>query len=148
MENLKCANLNASVVRRFLLQATASRNRANGIIGVVQTFVKWGIGAGYFTSQQLEEISHVTWTPPKGSVYKVAPTRREQSKLHFGTEESQGGEVPTHAQVNFLARELQKHYKHGEALIHVSANLGTRTNETFIFTADRKVTRNTCCISR
>ena len=102
-ENLKCANLNASVVRRFLLQATASRNRANGIIGVVQTFVKWGIGAGYFTSQQLEEISHVTWTPPKGSLYKVALTRREQSKLHFGTEESLGGEVPTHDQVNLLA---------------------------------------------
>jgi hypothetical protein len=138
-ENLKCANLNASVVRRFLSQATASRNRAKGIIGVVQTFVKWGIGSGYFTSKQLEEISHVTWTPPQGSGYKVAPTRREQSKLHFGTEESQGGEVPTHEQVNFLARELQKHYKHGEALIHASANLSTRTNETFIFTADRKV---------
>lgn len=138
-ENLKCANLNASVVRRFLSQATASRNRAKGIISVVQTFVKWGIGAGYFTSKQLEEISHVTWTPPQGSGYKVAPTRREQSKLHFGTEESQGGEVPTHEQVNLLANELKKHYKHGEALIHVSANLGTRTNETFIFTADRNV---------
>lgn len=138
-ENLKCMDLNASVVRRYLTNATGSGRRAKGLLGVIRTFTKWGVGAGYFTTSQLDAITHVTWNPPKGSNYKIPPTRREQSKLHFGTSDIAGGEVPTHEQVTLLAQELQKHYIHGEALIHVSANIGTRANETFILTASRDV---------
>jgi hypothetical protein len=135
----KCEDLNAAVIRTYLADATASSKRAKGLLGTVRTFVKWGIGAGYFTSSQLESISRVVWQAPKGSNYKAAPSRREQSKLYFGTEDSAGGQVPTHGQVSAIASELQKHYKFGEALIHVSANLGTRANETLIFTASHKV---------
>ncbi len=138
-ENLKCMDLNASVVRRYLSNATGSGRRAKGLLGVIRTFTKWGVGAGYFTTSQLDAITHVSWNPPKGSNYKIPPTRREQSKLYFGTNDVAGGEVPTHEQVTALANELQKHYLHGAALIHVSANLGTRANETFILTASKKV---------
>ena len=137
--HFKCEDLNASVVRTYLANATKSSKRAKGLLGTVRTFVKWGIGAGYFTTAQLESISRVVWHAPPGSNYKAAPSRREQSKLHFGTDDSAGGQVPTHEQVSAIATELQKHYKFGEALVHVSANLGTRANETLIFTASRKV---------
>jgi integrase len=40
-----------------------------------------------------------------------------------------------------LANEMQKRYIHGEGLAHVSANLGTRANESFIFTASPEVHR-------
>ena len=138
-ENLKCEDLNASVVCRYLSNATASGKRAKGLIGVVKTFAKWGVGAGYFSTSQVDAVSAVVWQAPQGSNYKVAPTRREQSKLHFGTDDIAGGEVPTHEQVSALATELQKHYVYGEGLVHVSANLRTRANETFIFTASKKV---------
>ena len=135
----KCEELNASVIRTYLSSATNSSKRAKGLLSTIRTFVKWGIGAGYFSSSQLESISRVVWQAPKGSNYKAAPSRREQSKLYFGNDDSAGGQVPTHEQVSAIANELQKHYKFGEALVHVSANLGTRANETLIFTASRKV---------
>jgi len=138
-ENLKCADLNASVIRRYLATATYSGNRAKGMLSAIRTFTKWGIGAGYFTKDQFDSVSHVVWSPPKGSNYKVAPSRREQSKLHFGTADSLGGEVPTHEQIVMLATELQRYYQFGEGLIHVSANMGSRANETFIYTASKEV---------
>ena len=134
-----CEELNASVIRSYLTNATNSSKRAKGLLVTIRTFIKWGIGAGYFTTAQLETTSRVVWRAPAGSNYKAAPSRREQSKLHFGTDDSAGGQVPTHEQVSAIASELQKHYKFGEALVHVSANMGTRANETLIFTASRKV---------
>jgi hypothetical protein len=135
----KCEELNASVIRLYLTNATNSSKRAKGLLVTIRTFIKWGIGTGYFTTAQLETASRVVWRAPEGSNYKAAPSRREQSKLHFGTDDSAGGQVPTHEQVSAIATELQKHYKFGEALVHVSANMGTRANETLIFTASRKV---------
>ena len=138
-QKITCEQFNASVMRLYLANATNSSKRAKGLIGTVKTFIKWGIGAGYFSTPQLESISRVVWQAPKGTNYKAAPSRREQSKLHFGTDNSAGGQVPTHEQVTAIANELQNHYKFGQALVHVSANLGTRANETLIFTASRKV---------
>jgi integrase len=134
-----CEELNASVIRSYLTSATNSSKRAKGLLVTIRTFIKWGIGTGYFTTAQLETVSRVVWRAPEGSNYKAAPSRREQSKLHFGTDDSAGGQVPTHEQVSAIATELQKHYKFGEALVHVLANMGTRANETLIFTASRKV---------
>lgn len=138
-QGLKCEDLTASTVRTFLSTATKSSKRAKGILTTVRTFVKWGIGTGYFTTKQSEAIATVVWAAPKGSNYKAPLSRREQSKLHFGTEDIAGGEVPTHEQVTAIATELQKHYEFGEALVHISANLGTRANETLIYTASRQV---------
>jgi integrase len=138
-EKLKCSDINASVVRRFLNEATGSPIRAKTIIGVIRTFVQWGIGTGFFTQSQYDSIKTVVWSPPKGSNYKAPRSRREQSKIHFGTQDRLGGVVPSHDQVVDMAEELQKHYKFGRALVHVSANLGTRANETLVFTASREV---------
>jgi integrase len=138
-EKLSCSDLNASVVRRFLNEATGSSIRGRTILGVVRTFVQWGIGAGFFTQSQYDAIKIVVWSPPKGSNYKAPLSRREQSKIYFGTQDRLGGVVPSHDQVVEMAEELQKHYKFGRALVHVSANLGTRANETLILTASREV---------
>lgn len=138
----KCSEFNASIMRTYLSKATASSKRAKGLTSAVKTFVKWGSGTGYFTVDQQERISRVVWEAPKGVAYKAAPSRREQSKLYFGTEDSHGGQVPTHDQVLLIASELQKLYKFGEAFVHVSANLGSRANETLIFTASRKTFEN------
>ena len=138
-QGLKCEDLNASTVRTFLSTATKSSKRAKGILTTVRTFVKWGIGTGYFSTKQFDAVATVVWAAPKGSNYKAPLSRREQSKLHFGTDDIAGGEVPTHDQVVAIADELQKHYKFGSALVHVSANLGTRANETLIYTASKQV---------
>jgi hypothetical protein len=99
----------------------------------------WGMKSGYFTAAQASIMQEVAWNPPADSGYRVPPTRRKQSQMYFGTDESQGGEIPTHEQVVLLAKGLQTRYKFGEGLIHASANLGTRANETFVFTASREV---------
>jgi len=138
-EKLKCADLNAGLARRFLDNATGSSIRGRTILGVLKTFVQWGVGAGYFSQQQNEAIKAVIWSPPKGSNYAAPLSRREQSKVYFSNQDRLGGVVPSHEQVIEMAVELQKHYKYGEALVHASANLGTRANETLIFTASKEV---------
>jgi hypothetical protein len=136
---IRCHELTENDLREFLKEATGSAKRAKHIKGVLKTFMMWGRKSGYFTSNQLTMIESVSWNPPTGSGYRTPPTRREQSRLYFSTYESQGGEIPTHEQVCSLADGLQKRYQYGAALIHASANLGTRANETFIFTASREV---------
>jgi len=136
---MRCQELTENELREFLKEATGSSKRAKHIKGVLKTFMAWGRKSGYFTSNQLNMIDSVSWNPPSGSGYRTPPTRREQSRIYFANDESQGGEIPTHDQVCALADGLQKRYKHGAALIHASANLGTRANETFIFTVSREV---------
>ena len=138
-EKLKCSQLNASVIRRFLADATGSPIRARTILGVTRTFVQWGIGTGFFSQHQYDSIKVVVWSAPKGSNYKAPLSRREQSRIHFGTQDRLGGVVPSHEQVIQMAEELQKHYKFGEGLVYVSANVGTRANETLIYTASKEI---------
>jgi hypothetical protein len=83
----------------------------------------------------------VHWQAPRGVHYRQPLSRREQSQLFQGGQESLNGQIPTHAQVTQLADEVQKHYSFGRGLIYVSANLGTRANETFLFTASKEVGR-------
>jgi len=73
--------------------------------------------------------------------YRQPLSRREQSQLFQGGQESLNGQIPTHTQVAHFAEEVQKHYSYGAGLIHASANLGTRANETFLFTASKEVGR-------
>jgi hypothetical protein len=138
-QNLICGSLNASYLRMYLQTATKTALRGKHLQGVLRTFIVWGHSCGYFTKQQVDEVSQVKWAPPVGSNYRAADSRRVQSRNHFGTTESAGGEVPTHDQVSAFADECQKYYQYGKGLIHASANLGTRANETFILTASREV---------
>lgn len=139
IRRLTNADLDAVLIREFLSQATASSIRAKTLLSVVRTFVLWGVGTGKFTREQLDEISTVIWAPPEGSSYGKPLSRREQSKMHFGTDDRLGGEIPTHEQIDQFAKELQRHFKLGEALVHVSANIGTRIRETLILTASKDV---------
>ena len=140
-KKLKCGELNAKHLRECLRESTGSAKRAKHIKGVWATFMIWGMQSGYFNATQADFIKGITWNPPADAEYRVAPTRRKQSQMYFGTDESQGGEIPTHEQVVHMADGLQKRYKYGAGLIHTSANMGTRANETFIFTASRDVFR-------
>ena len=114
---LQNSELSAEVIRLYLQSATASAIRAKTLLSVVRTFVRWGIGTGNFTRDQLDEISAVIWAPTKGLNYQKPLSRREQSKMHFGTDDREGGELPTHEQIVQFATELQKQYKYGEALV-------------------------------
>ena len=137
--NIKCADVNINHLRTFLNSCAHTQPRAEHIQKVLKTFMEYGLKSGYFTKEQVGFVDAIKWNPPVGSSYRVAPTRRQQSKEEFGTDERAGGEIPTHSQVVALAKGLQKRYRYGEALIHLSANLGSRANETFLLTADREV---------
>jgi hypothetical protein len=138
-QNLKCNQVNATHLRNYLSSATRTALRGKHLHGLLRTFINWGYSCGYFNATQVEIVKQVKWAPPPGSDYRAAPNRRTQSRNYFGTTVSAGGEVPTHQQVCDFATECQKYYVHGEALIHASANLGTRANETFILTASMEV---------
>lgn len=137
--NLRCNQLNASYLRTYLTNATRTALRGKHLHGLTRTFINWGYSCGYFTVSQVEIVKQVKWAPPAGSNYRASQNRRTQSRNYYGTTVSAGGEVPTHEQVIMFANECQKFYKHGEAIIHASANLGTRANETFILTASKEV---------
>ena len=137
--SIKCCDLNVKTMREFLANATATQTRATTIESALRTFAEWGYMHGYFDKSQLEASKIVRWSPPEGSNYVKAPTRRAQSKNHFGDEDQEGGLVPTHNQVLELADEVQKRYKFGKALVIASANLGSRAAETLIYTASKKV---------
>lgn len=138
-QKLRCSDLRTSHLRTYLASATKTASRGKHLTGVVKTFMNWGNACGYFTIDQVQQVANLQWKPPQGSTYKAAPSRREQSKIHFGTTESAGGEVPTHDQVIAFAKACQSKCFYGEGFIHASANLGTRASETFIFTASREV---------
>lgn len=134
-----CAQMTRTILRDYINSATKTKSRADHLIKVLGTFLQWMYKSGYITAEQLLYADQITWTPPANSGYVAADSRRKQSKLYFGNDENSGGEVPTHQQVIDFAIACQKRYRFGQGLIHVSANIGTRANETFIFTADRKV---------
>ena len=134
-----CAQMNPTILRDYLNQATKTKGRSEHLKKMLRTFLKWAHMTGHITAQQVLYVEQVTWTPPAGSSYVAAETRRQQSKQNYGSEENSGGEIPTHSQVVDFANACQEKYQYGAALIYVSANIGTRANETFVFTADRKV---------
>ena len=137
--NISCAQMNSAILRDYLNTATNTKLRADHLKKMLRTFLKWGSTTGHFSTEQVLLVEQIAWTPPVGSGYVAALSRRQQSQHFYGTEENAGGEIPTHAQVVELANLCQAKYKHGAALIHISANIGTRANETFVLTADRKV---------
>jgi hypothetical protein len=138
---LQCSELNSRWLREYLANATASAIRAKTLEGALRTFVSWGFNAGYFDKEQVELAKQARWQPPIGSKYSKQPNRRQQSREYFGDDEQDGGEVPTHEQVQILASECQRRYKYGEGLIHTAANLGTRAAETMLLTASASIAK-------
>jgi hypothetical protein len=137
--NIQCGQLNVDHIRQYVLSHAGTHGRGDLLIGITRTFLEWGLKQGHFTPEQARLCDQVSWTAPKESKYRKAPNRRKQSQRIAAHNGHQGGEVPTHQQVIDFAQGCQKFYPYGEGLIHVSANLGTRASETFVFTASRVV---------
>lgn len=131
-----CRHLNASVLRTILDVSATSASVANTLLSALGTFMKWGVGRGYFTQEQAKHVQYLVWQPPKG--YKPAPTRRQQSQMYSFVDDRIGGEVPTHQQVLEIAAQVQARYPHGQGLIHLAANTGMRANEIFALSASRE----------
>jgi hypothetical protein len=136
---IECSQLNVDHIRQYVLSHAGTQGRGDLLIGITRTFLEWGLKQGHFTPEQARLCDQVSWTAPKGSKYRKAPNRRKQSQRLAALSGQQGGEVPTHKQVIDFAQGCQKYYPFGEGLIHISANLGTRASETFVFTASREV---------
>jgi hypothetical protein len=138
-KKVPCYKVNGPLLREYINTATRTRTRALHLKKMLRTFMRWAHTAGYVTAEQVLLVEQITWTPPASSGYVAAETRRRQSSYHYGTQEESGGQIPSHKQVEQFANACQGFYVFGEGLIHVSANIGSRANETFVFTADRKV---------
>ncbi len=138
-DRVSCENLTAAHVRRFICSA-GTAGRGQSLRNITGTLLAWGYEAGYLTEGQSRLAHTARWTAPEGSTYRAAPTRRDQAKAHAPSAgAARGGNVMTHAQLDAFAKECQKRYGHGALLIHASANLGTRSAETRLLTADPKV---------
>jgi len=138
-DRIQCSQLNVDHIRQYVLSHAGTQGRGDLLVGITRTFLQWGLKQGYFTVEQARLCNQVSWTAPRGSNYRKAPNRRKQSQRIAALNSQQGGEVPTHEQVVSFAQGCQKYYKFGEGLIHVSANLGTRASETFVFTASPEI---------
>ncbi|MDI1288779.1 MAG: hypothetical protein PSX37_02355 [bacterium] len=131
---LMCRDLNAAILREFISRAgTASRGRT--LVNVTGTMLRFGRHAGYFTRDQADAIDAVRWVPPPGYVQQAS--RRDQAKAQIDI--ATGGNVMTHQQVADWAEVCQRRWKHGAALIHASALLGTRSGEIRALTASQQV---------
>lgn len=135
---LKCGHITVEDVRDYINSA-GTIQRGKTLLGITSTFLEWGLMTGYFTQEQANFTNQIQWTPPEDSNYVQAKSRRQQSQIKYVNEGSVGGEVLSPQQVIDFAQALQVFYKHGEGLVHTSANLGTRASETFMFTASQPV---------
>ena len=136
---MSCAEFNVATFRQFVNNA-GNPTRGRELTSHCRLFVEWGASVGYFSEAQTKLHKLVTWTKPTASNYKPAPTRRQQAKFfNFDATNRPGGEVPTHKQVADYAMKVGEKYLHGEALIYVSALIGTRISETLICTASREI---------
>jgi hypothetical protein len=135
---LKCGHITVEDVRDYINSA-GTIQRGKTLLGITSTFLEWGLKTGYFTQEQANFTNQIQWTPPEDSNYVQAKSRRQQSQIKYVNEGSVGGEVLSPQQVIDFAQALQSFYKHGEGLVHTSANLGTRASETFMFTASQSV---------
>jgi hypothetical protein len=75
-----CGQMTTTILRDYINRATKTKGRADHLIKMLRTFLKWGHRAGYFTAQQVLYVEQITWTPPAGSGYVAAESRRKQSQ--------------------------------------------------------------------
>lgn len=138
-KTLQAMDLNASHLRDYVSSAGTS-GRADHLLNVTGTFLRWGWKRGYLTREQAQLADEVTWRPPVGYKPEHRGTRRQQGKAFALTASgTPGGEVPTHQQVDGLAKQVQTRNALGSGLIHTAANLGLRCSELLLLTASSDV---------
>lgn len=137
--NVRCADLARPHLRQYINSAPTAA-RARHFRGILGTLLRWGAASGYLSDEQGKLSTSLKWEKPKG--YVAIPNRRDQAKTHdplpFGAPR---GNVPSHSQISAWAEKCAERYVHGEGLIHTAANLGLRSAELRILTADSRVAR-------
>ena len=135
--NVKCHAMTEHHLRSFVNTASTHKRGAT-FKNITGTLLRWGWASGYLIRDQAEFMNSVRWKTPTG--YKFIPTRRDQAKVHSPLASgAPGGNVPSHGQVSQLAKLCGDRYIYGEGLIHTAANLGLRSAELRILTADKKI---------
>lgn len=135
--NVPCSGLTKDHLRRYINTAPTA-TRAKHLKGIVGTLLRWGAAVGYLTDEQAKLGLALKWERPKDYVF--IPNRRDQAKTHDPLPSgAPRGNVPTHSQVSAWAGKCAERYCHGSGLIHTAANLGLRSAELRILTADSKV---------
>lgn len=141
LQNITCAEFTIEHIRRYVNNSAGTSERGKHLIRQVKTFLEWGYKSGHFTSEQTLMAKRVQWTAKPDSGYRSQPTRREQSERIAGHSSHDGGQVPTHDQVNDFALACQQYYQYGQGLIHVAANTGLRAGELVMLTASQSVAK-------
>jgi len=135
---LTCNAMTAHHIRSFI--NTASTNtRGSSYKNITGTLLRWGWASGYLIREQAELINSIRWTTTTTG-YKAIPTRRDQAKVHSPSSSgAPRGNVPTHDEIFHFATQCQARYIYGAGLIHTAANLGLRSAELRILTADKRI---------
>jgi hypothetical protein len=135
--NVRCPDLAKSHLRQFINSAPTAA-RARHFKGILGTFLRWGAATGYLSDEQGKLATSLRWGKPKGFV--AIPNRRDQAKSHDPLPSgAPRGNVPSHSQISAWAKKCAERYAHGEGLIHTGANLGLRSAELRLLTADSRV---------
>ena len=103
---------------------------------MTSTLLEFGRRRKYLTETQTHFAEDAPW-PAEGVDVDRMPIRRDQAKA------GGGGNVPTHDQVMAFADACLRRYAHGDGLVHTAANLGLRSGELRLLTAD-PATAATC----
>lgn len=136
-KNVSCEELTKHHLRQYINTAPTA-TRAKHLKGIVGTLLRWGAATGYLTDEQAKMALALKWGKPKG--YVSIPNRRDQAKSHDPLPSgAPRGNVPSHSQVSAWAKKCAERYCHGAGLIHTGANLGLRSAELRILTADSRV---------
>lgn len=115
--------LNASHIRDYVASA-GTPQRADHLLNIVGTLLVWAWKRGYLTKEQAHLAEEVTWCPPKDYQPEQRGNRRQQGKAFALTATgAPGGEVPTHQQVNGLAKQVQTRDAFGSGFIHTAGTL-------------------------
>ncbi|HUX65544.1 MAG TPA: hypothetical protein VMV42_00215, partial [archaeon] len=134
---LSCQEFTKHHLRRYINTAPTA-TRAKHLKGIAGTLLRWGAATGYLTDEQAKMALGLKWEKPKEYVF--IPNRRDQAKSHDPLPSgAPRGNVPTHSQVLAWADKCSQRYRHGSGLIHTAANLGLRSAELRILTADSQV---------
>lgn len=136
-KSVSCAALTKQHLRAYINTAPTAA-RARHFKGILGTLLRWGAATGYLSDEQGKLATVLKWEKPKD--YIAIPNRRDQAKSHDPLPSgAPRGNVPSHSQISAWAKKCAERYAHGEGLIHTGANLGLRSAELRILTADSRV---------
>ena len=134
--HVACRDLTDDHVAAYIQSAAGTHGRAASLRNVTSTLLEFGRRRKYLTETQTHFAKDAPW-PAEGVEVDRMPIRRDQAQA------GGGGNVPTHDQVTAFADACRRRYAYGDGLVHAAANLGLRSGELRLLTAD-PATAMTC----